>query len=109
MAVLVDYSAYNFLKKDFVIKNANLSFYSHENPCLRFIVKGNISKKVTFKIIPLINALSYTPEIIIKNSNIFEIKINTSLLPKEWSGELLISDCGIVNSIPLNFSKKELN
>jgi hypothetical protein len=108
MAVLIDYTDYFFLKKDSAINTKNLSFYSHEQLKLKFIVKENISKKILFSINPLINALSFNPELTIKDSNVFELNINASLLPKLWSGDLIINDSGIINTIALNFSKKEL-
>jgi hypothetical protein len=108
MVFLLDYNEYVFLKKELIVKETNLSFYSHENACLKFVIKNNISKKIVFSINPLINAISFNPELIIKDSKIFELKINTSLLPKEWSGDLIIKDAGIINTVNLNFSKKEL-
>jgi len=109
MAVLLDYNDYYFLNKDSIIKTANLSFYSHESANLRFVIKENVSKKIVFSINPLISALSFKPEILIKDSDIFELKINASLLPKNWAGDLIINDAGIINTITLDFSKKELN
>jgi len=109
MAVLLDYGSYYFLKKDSEVKKADFSFYSHEMPTLRFVIKNNVSKKIRFKIAPMINALSFKPEITIKDSKVFELKVNASLLPKNWSGDLLINDVGIISTIPLSFSKKELN
>ncbi|MDD4353765.1 MAG: hypothetical protein PHN56_04895 [Candidatus Nanoarchaeia archaeon] len=108
MAVLLDYTDYYFLKKESVINNKDLSFYSYENSILRFVIKKNTSKKLSFFINPMINALSFKPEIIVKDSDIFELKINASLLPKNWSGDLIINDAGMINTIELNFSKKEL-
>lgn len=109
MAILIDYTDYYFMKKDSTINNKSLSFYSHEKNVLKFVVKNNTSKKILFSINPLINALSFDPELIMKDSNIFELKVNAELLPKIWSGDLIINDAGIINKIPLEFFKKELN
>jgi len=108
MAELVDYNDYFFMKKSSLINKADLTFYEHETPTLRFVVINNVSKKISFKINPLIDALSFNPEMLLKDGKVFELKINASLLPKDWSGDLLINDCGIVNTVELNFSKKEL-
>jgi hypothetical protein len=109
MAVLLDYNDYFFLNKDSIINDKSLSFYPHETANLRFAIKGSTSKKISFSINPLINALSFNPEAIIKDSDIFELKISASLLPNIWSGDLIINDAGIITIVPLNFSIKELN
>lgn len=109
MAKLLDYNDYFFLKKESVVDKVNLSFYSHEDSTIRLAVNDSISKMVEFSITPMINALSFNPRLFLKDSDIFELKINPRLLPANWAGDLLINDSGMISKIELNFSKKELN
>jgi hypothetical protein len=73
------------------------------------VIKGSTSKKISFSISPMINALIFKPESIIKDSGIFELKVSASLLPDSWSGDLIVNDAGIISTVFLNFKKKELN
>jgi hypothetical protein len=109
MAKLLDYDDYFFLKKESVVDKINLSFYPHEDSIIRLAVNDSASKMIDFNIIPMINALSFNPRLFLKDSDIFELKINPRLLPANWSGDLFINDSGVVSKIELNFSKKELN
>ncbi len=109
MAKLLDYDDYFFLKKESIIDKMNLSFYPHENSTLKLAINGSTSKMVEFSITPMINALSFNPRVFLKDSNIFELKVNPQLLPKNWAGDLLINDSGIISKVELNFSKKELS
>ncbi|MDD2678440.1 MAG: hypothetical protein PHG04_01445 [Candidatus Nanoarchaeia archaeon] len=108
MAQLLDYNDYYFLKKESIINSEELMFYSHEVPVLRFVVSKAFSKKILFSVNPMIDALSFNPEVIVKNSGVFELKVNASLLPDNWQGDLLVNDDGMISRVSLNFSKKEL-
>lgn len=109
MAVLLDYNDYYFLNKNSKVFSKSASFYPHESASLKFVVKGNTSKIVLFSVNPIIPALSFNPEAVLKKSSVFELKVNASLLPKAWSGDLIINDSGVISKVPLNFSVKNLN
>ncbi|MFA5333206.1 MAG: hypothetical protein WC376_01790 [Candidatus Nanoarchaeia archaeon] len=108
MAVLLDYNDYCFLNKESAVNKKSLSFYSHEKLALKFVIKQNTSKKISFSVTPLINALSFKSEAVMNDSGIFELNIDASLLPKFWSGDLAVNDAGIISIVALDFSKKEL-